>query len=94
MAFVRIDRPPVDAATYDAVTAALGLDDGAPEGLVLHTAGAVDGQFQIIDVWETLEHAEAFERDRLGPAIRQVLGDPPGPPPAPTTYELHNLYQP
>jgi heme-degrading monooxygenase HmoA len=41
-----------------------------PAGLVLHTAGeAADGSTRIVTVWESAEHAEAFQRDRLFPAF-------------------------
>jgi predicted Zn-dependent protease with MMP-like domain len=53
---------------YDAVNAALNLQ-GAPEGLLIHTAGFdLDaGVFRIFDVWETREHGEKFIEERLGP---------------------------
>jgi hypothetical protein len=95
MAIIRIVRPPmVTAETYDAVTASAGFDQSPPEGLLIHTAGEVDGQWQIVDVWESEEHAERFNTERLLPAIEAVMGGaPPGQPPT-TVYELHGLVRP
>jgi hypothetical protein len=95
MAIVRIVRPPmVTAEIYDAVNANAGVDDNPPDGLLAHTAGEVDGQWQIVDVWESEERAQRFGDERLAPAIREVLGgDPPGPPPT-TIYEAHRVIMP
>ena len=92
MAIIRIVRPPmVTAEVYDAVNAKAGVDEQPPEGLLLHTAGEVDGQWQIVDVWESEEHADRFGTERLTPAIESVMGGaPPGDPPT-TIYELHNV---
>jgi hypothetical protein len=95
MAIIRIVRPPmVTAEIYDAVNAKAGVDESPPEGLLIHTAGEVDGQWQIVDVWESEEHAERFGAERLAPAIEAVMGSaPPGPPPT-TVYDLHRVIRP
>jgi hypothetical protein len=95
MAIVRITRPPmVTAEIYDAVNAKAGVDENPPAGLLVHAAGEVDGQWQIIDVWESAEHADRFGAERLGPAIESVRGAaPPGPPPT-TVYEAHRVIMP
>ncbi|HEV7585017.1 MAG TPA: hypothetical protein VGO14_04480 [Solirubrobacteraceae bacterium] len=95
MAIVRITRPPmVTAEIYDAVNAKAGVNENPPEGLLVHTAGDVDGQWQIVDVWESEEQADRFGSERLGPAIESVIGAaPPGPPPT-TIYEAYNVLMP
>jgi hypothetical protein len=95
MAIVRITRPPmVNAEMYDAVNAKARVDENPPEGLLIHTAGDVDGQWQIVDVWESEEHADRFGTERLGPAIEAVMGGtPPGPPPT-TIYEAYRVVRP
>lgn len=95
MAVIRIVRPPmVDAQTYDAVNAKIDVEAGAPEGLLMHCAGEVDGAWQIVDVWESEKQAQRFDAERLGPAIAEASGQtPPGPPPT-TLYELHSLLMP
>jgi hypothetical protein len=98
VAIIRISRPPMlDRKTYDAVNAKLGVDN-PPEGLLMHSAGEVNGSLQIVDVWESEEHALRFDTERLIPAIQEVTGaaGPPGPEQAPsvTVYEAYNLTLP
>lgn len=99
MAIVRITQPPMlDKKTYDAVNAAVGVDENPPDGLLMHVAGEVDGKFQIVDVWESEEHARRFDDDRLGPAIREVTGGAGPPagqaPPNVTVYDAYYLLRP
>jgi len=83
---------------YDAINAALNLQ-GAPEGLLIHTAGFdLDaGVFRIFDVWETREHGERFFNERLNPIIEPMAAaaaqNPDAnfdPPSRETWYELHD----
>jgi hypothetical protein len=98
VAIIRISQPPMlDRETYDAVNAAAGVDRDPPEGLLMHAAGEVDGKFQIIDVWESEQHASRFDSERLGPSIQQVTGGagpPAGQAPAVTVYEAYRLILP
>ncbi|HEX5375080.1 MAG TPA: hypothetical protein VFW48_02875 [Solirubrobacterales bacterium] len=66
---------------YDAVNAEMGAAENPPEGLVFHAAGPMEGGWNAIDFWESREHFDRFQQERLGPAI-QALGDkaPPNPP--------------
>ena len=96
MAVIRIVQPPmVTSEIYDAVNAKMNVDQSPPEGLVMHSAGEVNGTWQIVDVWESEEHARRFDNDRLTPAIREVTGveSPPGATQV-TVYELHHLLRP
>jgi hypothetical protein len=81
------------AALYDALTAELNLDEDPPEGLIMHTAGEVDGAWQVIDVWLTEAHATRFDRERREPALRKLLGDDV-PPMEMRYYHLHSLLLP
>ena len=38
-----------------------------PEGQISHVAGPTDGGFRVIDVWESREAFECFEREVLAP---------------------------
>ena len=58
---------------YDQVSGKIGAEI-AP-GLIVHTASEVDGVVRIVDIWESADHAMAFARDRLGPAIAAVGAD-------------------
>ena len=90
-----------DTSGYDAVNLQLGAIENPPAGLIVHTAGGTeDGGFRVFDVWETREAWEAFERDRLGPAIEAAVAALPADvretmgPPDQTMYELHGFMRP
>jgi hypothetical protein len=96
MAILRIVQPPmVTQEVYDAVNAHMSVHAMPPEGLIMHSAGELNGTWQIVDVWESEEHAQRFDAERLGPAIAAVAAATPAPgPPTTTVYELHNLLLP
>jgi hypothetical protein len=83
----------VDAETYDAVNGQLDAVGRPPLGLITHAAGELDGQWQIVEVWESEEYAQRFDEERLGPAIEAVIGEPPATSPT-VSYELHQLITP
>jgi hypothetical protein len=95
VAFIRIVRPQLlTMDVYDAVSTHLNLVTEHPLGLISHAAGEVDGCWQIVEIWESQEYAERFDRERLVPAIESVTGRPP-PGDAPTVgYQLHGLVTP
>ena len=63
------------AEQYDAVSGQIGLAADPPEGLIFHSAGELDGRFQIFNVWETGEQSERFTRERIRPAMVAVMGE-------------------
>ena len=95
MAVIRITQPPgVTREMYDGVNAKMGVEENPPEGLIMHSAGNVNGTWQIVDVWESEEHARRFDTERLGPAVREISGITNPPEPSTTVYEAHNLVLP
>jgi hypothetical protein len=78
---------------YDAVDRALDIGSDPPKGLIAHTARVEGGKMRVVDVWESPEDFGAFAENRLGPTVRQTLGDDaPDGAPDPTFTELHNAY--
>jgi hypothetical protein len=63
------------ADQYDAVIAEMGVADEPPEGLIFHSAGELEGRFQVFNVWESRENFERFTVDRLRPAQVAVMGE-------------------
>jgi hypothetical protein len=60
-------------AMYEEVDRVMG--GVTPAGVIVHTASEdADGTVRIVDVWESREAADAFERDLLTPAIEKVMG--------------------
>ena len=70
-------------AEYEAVNEVLGIDMGSgegdwPPGLLVHTAGATEGGWAVMEVWESREAQERFMNERLGPALQEGgISDPP-----------------
>jgi hypothetical protein len=95
IAFIREFQPGADRTTtnYDAVSRRLALDDDPADGLLLHAAGFSGGTFRLIEIWESAEHEERFERERLLPVVRELVGTAASAP-ATESYELHNLVAP
>jgi hypothetical protein len=77
MAVGTITRFPegLGANEYDAVREKMGLENEPPEGLIFHSAGELDGRFQVFNVWEKPEQFERFRTDRLRPAQVEVIGE-------------------
>lgn len=70
-------------AEYEAVSEVLGIDMGSgegnwPPGLLVHTAGATENGWAVMEVWESREAQERFMNERLGPALQE--GGITGPP--------------
>jgi hypothetical protein len=92
MAWGFISELPVGPEEYDQVNAEIGAD---PPGLILHTASVHGGTMRIIDVWESKEAYERFERETLMPAMERIgVPAPEGGPPPRDEYELHNMRGP
>lgn len=79
---------------YEAGHAAMEIDGNPPEGLIVHSAGPIDGGWGIIDFWESREAFDTFVRDRLMPGL-QGLGDRGFPnPPDVKEFPVQNLQIP
>jgi hypothetical protein len=60
---------------YDAVTGKLDFVNEPVEGLIFHSAGELEGRFQVFNVWESRENFDRFVADRLRPAQVEVMGE-------------------
>jgi hypothetical protein len=79
---------------YDAADAAINIEDNPPNGLIVHSAGPIEGGWGVIDFWESREAFDTFVSGRLMPAL-QGLGDQTfsGPPDV-KEFPVHNLQIP
>jgi hypothetical protein len=95
MAIVRIRREKRDSADdYDALIADVRANENPPAGLIVHAFGQVgEGEWQSIEIWESVEDADRYEREVSDDAIARRQG-PSYTPPEPTTYEVHNIIRP
>jgi hypothetical protein len=75
-----IDNPNGSQELYEMLRSELGFD--RPLGGKAHVAGPLpDGGWRVIEVWDSVEEASAFLRDRFVPALRAAgfTGEPPQP---------------
>lgn len=67
-------------------------ESGAPEGLILHTAGESDQGWYVYDVWESKEHFQHFVESKLGPAMEASgAGTGAGGRPEPQFFPIETL---
>ena len=83
--FVR--EVPINREQYNHLDRDLASD---PEGLILHTAAPKGDGMQIIDVWDSKEAYERFERETLFPALERI-GVPMKSPPPRHEFDVHKL---
>jgi hypothetical protein len=57
----------------DEVEVEMGVRDDPPAGLIVHVRLERQGQWHVVDIWDSLEAYEAFVRDRLAPASQRVI---------------------
>ena len=93
MAFVRLfDNPEGTQEQYDAATSQLGITaENMPDGGVLHVAGpSPTGGWRVVEVWESEEAADKFDRETLLPLLQSVGVERPEA----ETWQVHNLVVP
>ncbi|MCX2948005.1 hypothetical protein [Lentzea sp. NEAU-D7] len=59
-----------------------------PDGLRARYACRADGEFRVIAVWDSKDHADRFFREVLGPVLARVLGPEPAGAPTMTGMEV------
>ncbi|MGY1631227.1 hypothetical protein ACI784_05905 [Geodermatophilus sp. SYSU D01186] len=87
---------PAPVEVYDAVHAEVLRRAGdTTEGLLVHLARATPTGFQVIEVWESREAAERFDRELVQPIVAELSpdGPPPGDPVV-TEFEVRGLVVP
>jgi hypothetical protein len=76
---------------YDAAHTVMEIDADPPTGMIVHSAGAIDGGWGVIDFWESRAAFDDFVEQRLMPRLHG-LGDQGFPsPPDVKEFAVHNL---
>lgn len=88
MAWGFIGELPVSREEYDRLS---GEVQQEPEGLILHASAEKGPIMRIIDVWESKEAFERFEREILLPALARIGAGPGDEPPPREEFEVHSL---
>ncbi len=63
------------AEVYDKVSGVLDARGNPPEGMIFHSAGELEGVFQVFNIWESREHFDRFREERLVPAMIEAMGE-------------------
>lgn len=83
-----IDNSNGSQALYEKIRAELEIEQ--PLGGKVHLAGPIpDGGWRVIEVWDSVEEASEFLRERFAPALRASGAD--GDPPEPQFWPIHTL---
>jgi hypothetical protein len=91
MAVVRIRRSATGPDQgYEDIQAKAGVKENPPKGLIVHTIGQVDGQWQAVDIWESAEDADRFERS-VEPHAQAAYGASFSGFPEHKTYEAQKV---
>ncbi|PYR06153.1 MAG: hypothetical protein DMF99_26720, partial [Acidobacteria bacterium] len=86
-----MEWPGVTPEQYNRVMSNLGLDKNPPAGAVFHVAGFTGGSARIVDIWDSQQAFERFQKDRLTAAVQKagITGQPKV-----QFYPVHNLFAP
>ena len=57
---------------YTQVMRALDLDKNPGSGGIFHVAGFTGGTLHVLDIWESQQAFERFQKDRLTPAVQKA----------------------
>jgi heme-degrading monooxygenase HmoA len=79
---------------YEAVNAQMGVEADPPEGLIFHAAWPTEGDWNVIDFWESREHFDRFFEGKLGPAIQELGDRAPQGEPYIKEFPVHNFIKP
>ena len=88
---ILMEWPGVTPDQYNQVMRTLDLDKNPPSGGVFHVAGFTAGTLRVVDIWESQQSFEKFQRDRLISATQKagVSGQPKV-----QYFPVHNIYAP
>jgi hypothetical protein len=76
---------------YNQVLRNLDLDKNPPAAGIFHVAGFTGGALRVLDVWESQQAFEKFQKDRLTAATQKAgLTSQPKV----QFYPVHNIYTP
>jgi len=76
---------------YNQVMRTLDLDKNPPTGAIFHVAGFKAGTLHVLDVWDSQQAFEKFQKDRLNAAVQKtgITSQPKV-----QFYPVHNIYAP
>jgi len=67
-----MEWPGLTPDQYNQVMRALDMDKKPPAGGIFHVAGFSAGTLHVLDVWESQQAFEKFQKERLSDALKQA----------------------
>ena len=86
-----MEWPGITPEQYNQIMRALDLDKNPPSGSLFHLVGFINGTMRVLDIWESQQVFERFQKERL-PAALQKAGI--NSQPKIQFYPVHNIYVP
>ncbi|HWF72698.1 MAG TPA: hypothetical protein VG186_05095 [Solirubrobacteraceae bacterium] len=90
---IRIQFPGVTQEEFDKVNAIVDPASDPPEGILFHASGPIDGGWGVIDFWESRAAFDAFQEERIQPAVASSGVEMQGPPDV-KEFPVHETYAP
>lgn len=85
----------VPVEVYDAVHAQLLQHDVTSiGGLIVHLGRSTPEGFQVLEVWESAEQYDRYNRELVRPIMARLAEGRPVLPPDPTVIDVHGLVVP
>ena len=86
-----LEWPGVTPEQYNKVMQLLDLDARPASGSTFHVAGFTNDSLRVLDIWDSQQAFETFQKDRLMAAVQNA-----GITSAPNVqfFPIHNLYAP
>jgi hypothetical protein len=86
-----MEWPGVTQDQYNRVMSDLGLDKNPPVGAIFHVAGFTTSGLRVLDIWDSQQAFERFQKERLAATVQKVgiTGQPNV-----QFLPVHNLYTP
>src|SRR5436309_14707388 len=67
-----MEWPGVNEEQYNRVMSALGLVSNPPSGAIFHVSGFSEGALRVLDIWDSQQAFERFQKDRLTAAVQKA----------------------
>ena len=84
-----MEWPGVSPDQYNRVMNNLGLDTNPATGGIFHVAGFTGGSLRVLDIWDSQQAFERFQKDRLTQAVQKagITSQPKV-----QYFPVHNMY--
>jgi len=86
---------PIARADLEAVSAAMGVQDDPPDGLIARVLTETSDGVHVVGIWESQADFQKFNDERLLPTMQKVLSERgvamDGPLPEPTFDEAYDV---